>query len=222
MKLFELQSKHSEIYHSSDKSFTAFKNRPTWFSLNKKDALNWHKSGLASQGKQITYACSFNGKIASEAECESIAKNVWPKDEFIYSMLDVNVGEFEADDINHLIQLLEKAGFEGTLIKDYDPEDFNIGSSQSLCVFKPEKTVKIKEVLKQDGIKDTSAKQNAFEVGETVNVNPDGSSQLRGEVTAVDEKTVTVSFKGWNDDTESYSEQVKKFNIDSGKVWKRK
>lgn len=141
-ELFEASAK--KIYHASSESFSQFHDRPTWFSLNKKDAKGWHESGTANDGEQITYTCEYiGGKIATEEQAEKIAKAVWPENEFIYSMYDVRVGEFAEEDIQKFISLLEKAGFEASYIEDYDPADFSSGSSRSLCVFHPNKFVKI-------------------------------------------------------------------------------
>jgi hypothetical protein len=142
IELFEVTVK--TIYHASSATFTKFLDRPTWFSTNLKDAKNWHASGEASGQKQTTYACEYTGgKIATEKQAEKIAKQVWPDDEFIYSMYDESVGEFDKADVKKFISLLVKSGFDAAYIEDYDPANFSSGTSRSLCVFHPNRTVKI-------------------------------------------------------------------------------
>ena len=63
-ELIEAVENKLEIYHSTTARFKKFNARPTWFALNKKDALNWHKGHPNS----VTVICSFAGKIATEQE----------------------------------------------------------------------------------------------------------------------------------------------------------
>jgi hypothetical protein len=47
MKIIEIfESISKTVYHSSSEQFDKFKQGPAWFSVNTKDANNWHKSGL--------------------------------------------------------------------------------------------------------------------------------------------------------------------------------
>jgi len=144
MKLEDLfESKLGNIYHATTAKLTKFNAVPTWFSLNEKDAWGWYNNQSHVAGNK-TYVCQYTGgKIASIAQSKKIAKQVWPHDEYIYSMFDERVGEFEKDDVKKFIALLQKAGFDASYIDDYDPNDFNSGSSKSLVVFDPSKHVKI-------------------------------------------------------------------------------
>jgi hypothetical protein len=140
-----------KIYHSSTEKFSIFKAGIAWFSLNKADALGWHKSGKENNDKQITYICRFTGgKIASIKQAENIAKRIWPDEDFLYSMFDENVGEFDEGEVRSFLSLMVEAGFDGSYIEDYDPNDFNSGSSLSLAVFDASKHVKIEGVLKDE------------------------------------------------------------------------
>lgn len=132
-----------EIWHSTHLAFSKFKARPTWFAVNKKDATGWHKNGERNHGKQVTYTCEFSGNIASIETTHKVAEKIWPGEEFMYSMFDAEIGEYESKDVKKFIKLLEKEGYEAAYIEDYDPEDFNTGSSKSLVVFNPVKSVKI-------------------------------------------------------------------------------
>ena len=140
LKIFESRVKF-EVYHATNNHFTKFLPKPTWFSLNKKDAKGWHHSGFATTA---TYICEFIGCIATEQEAEKIAKQIWPESNFLYSMYDASIGEYDKDEIKQFISLLENSGYEAAYIKDYDPANFNKGSSRSLCVFRPDLHVKIK------------------------------------------------------------------------------
>jgi hypothetical protein len=140
---------HGEkIYHSSSIKLTAFHNKPTWFSLNERDALRWHESG--SHGKQITYICQPLSSIASEKDAAEIAKEIWPDSTFIYSMFDKKVGEFDNDEIDRFINKLMQKGFDGSYMEDYDPDDFDGGGSTRSVVIFDGSMVKIVDVLKDD------------------------------------------------------------------------
>lgn len=149
MKLQEISLFEStvEIYHStSGKKFGKFKSQPSWFATNKKDALNWHKN----QPKSVTYTCSFSGKIVAESKAANFAKEIWPDHDLIYSMYDQSIGEYPRAEVKAFIKLLQDAGFDAAYIVDYDPADFNVGSSKSLCVFDPADNVKITGILQDD------------------------------------------------------------------------
>ena len=122
------------LYHATRAHFTEFAAQPAWFSLNEKDALGWVTSG---GGHQII-ARYLGGAIASIEDCERLAKHIWPDDELIYSMFDVNVHEWEDDDVRAFITLLKESGYDAAYIEDYDPNNFEEGSSQSLVVFRPD------------------------------------------------------------------------------------
>lgn len=145
LKLLEAHKK-LEVYHASTASFKKFLSRPTWFSLNKKNAHGWHH-GNGQGDESITYVCEFNGNVASEKEAEDIAKTIWPNDDFIYSMYDVNVGEFEKEEVEAFIKALIEKGFDAAYIQDYDPANYGEGSSRSLAVFRPDIHVKIKGTI---------------------------------------------------------------------------
>ena len=122
------------VYHATRIHFTKFAARTTWFSLNEKDALGWLTNG---GGHQIV-ARYVGGTIASQEDCAALAKRVWPDEDLIYSMFDENVHEFDADEIRAFIALLQAEGFDAAYIKDYDPNNFEVGTSTSLAVFRPD------------------------------------------------------------------------------------
>lgn len=133
-----------QLFHASSASFQKFKPRPTWFSLNKKDAKGWHTSGSGEHASNVTYIVEYTGnKIASVEETASFAKKVWPNDDFIYSMFDEAIGEWDIDEVKIFIKLLIKAGFGGAYINDYDPNDFSQGYSTSMVVFDPSENINI-------------------------------------------------------------------------------
>lgn len=171
------------IFHASSYKFSSFKARPTWFSLNEKDALAWHNSG-SGIGDQISYICKYTGgKIASEVQAEKIAKQVWPDDDFIYSMYDETVGEFDKPDIQKFISLLKNAGYDGSYIDDYDPADFSAGSSKSLVVFDPSKSVKIEDTMKIDKIGKSEGPQlSDFKKGDRIQFHDNSLTKHNGTI----------------------------------------
>ena len=150
MRLFEIMVSSLKIYHSSAVKILKFDNNPVWFSTSKKSAIKWHNAGTISNKNQITYECEITGKLASEKDGAKFAKQIWPNDEYIYSMFDPKVREFKKDDIDSFIRLLKSNGFIGAYVEDYDPSDFGGDSStRSLIVFDGT-NVKIVNVLKND------------------------------------------------------------------------
>ena len=145
----------SNIYHATNaEPFKQFLDRPTWFSKDFAIAKGW-EANLETGGIGVAriYTCKFSGKIASKATVKKAAKQVWPNDDFLYSMFDENVGEFERQDIKKFIKILEDAGYDAAYHDDYDPHDFG-GSSEStsLVVFHPNKTVTISYSNKSDTV----------------------------------------------------------------------
>ncbi len=129
------------VYHATATKFTRFISRPTWFSLNLADATGWHFGGGI---ESTTYKCSYTGrKIASVQQLKALAKQVWPKQDFVYSMLDTGVGEYPAQEVKRFIALLSASGFDAAYVEDYDPNDYEAGSSTSLCVLNPARHVRI-------------------------------------------------------------------------------
>lgn len=131
------------LFHTTSVPFNRFLERPTWFSTSIRDARKWHGTGI---GPQTTYVCQLRGnaKLASVEQCALLARQVWPRDDFVYSMLDVKIGEFLAVDIERFILLMEQQGFVGTYLEDYDPDDYEGDSgTRSLCIFKPATRVRI-------------------------------------------------------------------------------
>jgi hypothetical protein len=123
-----------ELYHATRSHFTDFAPRPAWFSLNEKDALGWLTNG---GGRQII-ARYVGGAIADVKDCERLAKRVWPDEDLIYSMFDENVHEFDDNEVRAFIALLQAEGFDAAYIEDYDPNNFEVGTSTSLAVFRPD------------------------------------------------------------------------------------
>jgi hypothetical protein len=133
------------FYHATPANFKTFKPVPTFFSLNAKDAKNWHTNGHDNHGKQTTYKVKYTGeRIASIGIAKKFAKKVWPDEDFLYSMFDVNVGEFEEKDVKQFINLMIHAGYQASYLEDYDPADFGGGSStKTLVIFDPSKFAEI-------------------------------------------------------------------------------
>ena len=187
-KLFE--TVENNLYHSSPIKFTKFKNQVTWFATNESTAKAWHKNGFEDHDKQITYICKYDGaKIASVKETAKYAKEIWPEDELLYSMFDASVSEFPKAEVVAFIKLLKKAGFEAAWIEDYDPENFNSGSTLSLCVFQPSETVTITGTLLINGESffDISEKRKAseFKVGETIWFKNDAMLEEVGKIVVI-------------------------------------
>ena len=196
MKLNEVLLSNKTVYHSSGILLKAFHSKPTWFSLNKKDALAWHENGKINHGKQITYVCECSGKIASEKEVSKFSKEIWPDEDFIYSMFDKSVGEFGNDEIDKFIELLINNGFVGSYLEDYNPRDFGGAKGvRSLVVFNGSK-VKIVSVLKDDINKQNTP--DKYEVGTTVSFTDDSASRRTGKIVQFLKKG-TKTQKDWQD-----------------------
>jgi hypothetical protein len=129
------------IYHASPTQLASFGPTPAWFSTNTRDAAGWHKAG--GQVKSYTHICTFAGVIAPITTVVELAKRVWPNDEFIYSMLDPHIGEFEVSKIEEFVRVLKVAGFDAAYVEDYDPHDFEHGRTISMCVLNPSSTVQV-------------------------------------------------------------------------------
>lgn len=144
----------SEIYHVSNAGFKNFADRPTWFSPFKREARGYYDNFKNDGFFGVrTYKCEWaGGPIATEEQCRTIAKKVWPDSDFIYSMFDERVGEFDRKDVRTFIKLLEKAGFAGAQLKDYSAVN-QANDADTLAVFHPREAVRMVEVIRGPAMK---------------------------------------------------------------------
>jgi hypothetical protein len=126
---------------------TKFRPTPAWFSLSEKDAHGYH---TYTGDPTVTYKVEYvGGKIASIEESAKLAKEIWPDSDYMYSMFDKSVGEFDDDDIDKFVALFAKHGYDAAYMTDYDPND-NQEDTTTVIVFNPQKNIKIVGTLKSD------------------------------------------------------------------------
>ncbi len=132
------------LFHATLQNFDRFHQKPTWFSLSKDEARGWH-SLTANEAGNRTLRCELpEMKMADENDWEPIASQHFGLDSPpIYSMFDARIGEFPAKEIAKFLLELSALGFVGAYMEDYDPTNFERGSTRTLCIFDPSSIVKI-------------------------------------------------------------------------------
>jgi len=130
-------TKGMTLYHTGAANFSKFHDVPTWFTPSIDEAKAYNANTKNEHGKAITYETAFaGGKIATQEEVSSIAKEIWPKDDLIYSMFDKRVGEYEPKDVEKFISVLKKAGYVGAQHSDYSAID-NQKDAYTVVLFNP-------------------------------------------------------------------------------------
>ena len=146
------------IYHTSQSNLKSLKDQTMWFTPFQDEAEAFNRNIKNDFGHAKTFEMEWDGSpIATKEQAASIAKEIWPDDEFIYSMFDEAVGDRDPEDVRHFIKAMEDHGFAGSMIDDYSAIDQQ-KNCDSLAVFHPDRHMNIsgkakaKDSLLADGL----------------------------------------------------------------------
>jgi len=148
----EAKIKDQIIWHGTSTKFNTFQPKTAWFHLTRNEGIG---AALVNNDQRCyLLKCKLNKNvvIATEKQAQKVLNTISKKfgieDEFMYSMLDPSVGEFDTKFISAFKEALIKAGYSATYMEDESQLDPGGPTFvRSIAVFSPDKDVKILETI---------------------------------------------------------------------------
>jgi hypothetical protein len=148
----EAKIKDQIIWHGTSTKFNTFQPKTAWFHLTRNEGIG---AALVNNDQRCyLLKCKLNKNvvIATEKQAQKVLNTISKKfgieDEFMYSMLDPSVGEFDTRFISAFKEALIKAGYGATYMEDESQLDPGGPTFvRSIAVFSPDKDVKILETI---------------------------------------------------------------------------
>ncbi len=131
-------------YHNTNKPFKTFQPKPCFFSLSMEETLGHMGNHPGSTSLVAVFNDDHNPLIMSVTSLKRDAEAWWGED-YIYSMLDPAVGEFDPEKVVAYRQHLAN-GWDAVYVDDYS---FNSDKDAiNLLVFRPDLVMRISHVIK--------------------------------------------------------------------------
>jgi len=147
------------IWHGTSSKFRTFQPKTAWFHLTRNEGIG---AALVNNDERCyLLKCKLNKNviIATEKQAQKILNTISKKfgieDEFMYSMLDPSIHEFDIKFISAFKEALINAGYGAVYMQDESQLDPG-GSKfvRSVAVFRPDRDVKILETINGQKLQD--------------------------------------------------------------------